>query len=167
MERNKKQEEPEIPEIIKPLRKENPFVIPHNYFRELPDEVMRRIHEEDQRVAYAPKSWLERLNLWMGPLVSTRPALALAMVVLTVGAFVWFGQDRSDEHALAAGSFEQAELVAYIQEHLDEFDESDFYSDDAAGMDHPLRDDIDESELAPFLDDIIDEVDIGELEDLL
>ncbi len=160
------QREPELPEQLKSKRTENPFVVPHNYFRELPDEIMRAVQEDQSAIANRP-GWAHYFSSWLRTWLTPRPVMAMATLVLLLGGVFWWTANAPDDDLLTMEEFEQHEIMQYIEKHLDEFDEADFYTDDAAAMDHPLQELIEVDELQPYLDDIIEDVDIEALGDIL
>ncbi len=152
-----------LPDEVENRKGENPFIVPHNYFKNLPDEILGRIHSEEEEV---PKSvswiqqWIEAISTRIFP----RPVMALAIVLL-VAIMVWWPRQK-DEQILALQHLEQEEIAAYIEANIDEFNEMDFYTDEAANAD-PMEESLQEDNLAPLVDDLLEDVDIETLENIL
>ena len=163
MDKNKN-EGAELPKFLEKLKEENPFIVPHNYFRELPDEILGQIKKEEM-AASAKLSWSARLKTYLQLLLLPRPVLAIVTVALLIGGLFWWSQNQP-ETLLATADFDQEEILSYIQQNLDEFNESDFYTDDAAAADL-LQESFDDDDLIPLLEELIDEVDVETLEDIL
>ncbi len=55
MKKLKHEEDENLPDVLRGMKASNPFKIPHNYFRELPDQIMSRISREDIQVDDSPR----------------------------------------------------------------------------------------------------------------
>ncbi len=157
-------EEFELPPILKERKDENPFVIPHNYFKGLPDEILERVKEESSHDSI---SWTAKLSSGLFTLLQPRVVLAFASIAIVVAGMFWWAQSSmTSDELLATADFDQEELATYIFDHLDEFNESDFYTDEAAALD-PMEESFDEQNVDPLLDELIDDFDMESLKDLL
>ena len=155
----------ELPPILKEMKGENPFGVPHNYFKGLPDEVLDQIRQEKQ--PHASNSWITNLSKSLIAIFQPRAILAFASIGIVIAGMFWWAQSSSSSDTLfAAEDFDQQELATYILDHLDEFNESDFYTNEAASLD-PMEETFDEQDLDPLLDELIDDFDTESLEDLL
>ena len=162
--KHKDQKDPILPEALHKLKEENPFVIPHNYFKTLPDEVMQKIRDEEATSKSLTHGWKSYLT----SLLSPRPAWALAAVLVVMGVWIWWSQDApSDTPAFVIQQdLTEEEVLAYVTDHIDEFEEMDFYSEEAAQQDL-FNEYFNEEELDPVLDELIEEVDVEMLEKML
>lgn len=151
------------------------FKVPANYFKNLPDEVWKQV----KPVAPPKESWLDRVELFLQNLWQPRYALALAAVAAVVVAAVCFFKEKTPESAsqpIAAVRLEDIsdeELNAYVSNNIGDFDRTLFTENDLAEQEaepqpqppDPAKPNLEEME--EYLDEVIDEIDVEDLEELL
>lgn len=160
------------------------FQVPKNYFQHLPDEVLRKAKQP----AFAPApqpTWVERLEQFAAGLFQPRFALAFASVLALVVAGIYFFGKNEGEALQPTASVQLAEisdeeLFAYVSENIHEFDRDLVVS--TAGPDLPdakpktkekpslpktaaPKPEVEEME--QYIDEVIDEIDVEDLEELL
>ena len=119
MDKNKFNED-HLPTFLKEMKKENPFQVPHNYFKQLPDRIMEEIIKEDQSKSSGQQAWWQQVEEIFAKLWAPKPILALASLLMLLGVwFFWPSQSQTDLFA----EFSQDEIQQYVLENLDEFDE--------------------------------------------
>ena len=152
----------ELPDFLQEMRRDNPFKTPHNYFNALPEQIMQRIQEESTRTSQ--KWWQVLYTKWQSRL-SPKPAWALAIVVIVAG-LVFYNIPNTDSTQMLAGDFTSVEIAQYVQNHIDDFEVSDFYAQDMDDMEI-LGETIETDEIDPLLDDLMDDIDLETLQRIL
>lgn len=158
------------------------FKVPKNYFKHLPDEVMRKAKQPEFATAPLP-TWVERLEQFVVGLFQPRYALAFAAVLALVVAGVhFFGKNEGEAMqpiaSVQLSDISDDELFAYVSENIHDFDHDLVAA--ATGSELPEvkpkakpslpktsapKPELEEME--EYLDEVIDEVDVEDLEDLL
>jgi hypothetical protein len=157
--------------------KDEGFSVPKDYFKTLPDEVLKRIGS-DTAHARQQKSWTDGIALFFQALWQPRYVVVLAAaVVLLVAGFWIFNRDAGtgtappDLAAVDLGDISYDALYAYIATNIEDI--SNDLIIDARNFDeaeYPLQ------QLAPkpgmeemeeYLDGVLDEIDLKDLEDIL
>lgn len=153
----------EIPAFLQDLKKENPFITPHNYFKDLPDLIMHRIYQEaEQKVQ---PSVYEVLRNFLRPFLTPKPAWALALVVVVAGIF-FFDLEKPNASLTLEDGISTEEISEYVQLHLDEFEEYDFYTTEVAEIDI-LGESLGQEEIDPMFDGLIDDIDLETIQRIL
>lgn len=156
------------------------FQVPKDYFRHLPNEVMRKVKEP----ALEPMpqlSWQERIGQFLQGLL--QPGLALAsFLVLVVAGILFFQQKNAVEIAPAMAEVKLSEipdeeLFAYVSDNINEFDHEQVVEFSSAELPEvkpkkaktPKLPKIatpkpDTKEIEEYLDDAIEEIDVEDLE---
>lgn len=149
-----------LPNLLEAYQERNPFVVPHNYFKELPDKVLDRIKEEK------PSSLLFRLNIvlqqWAQRAI-LRPALAVASVVVIISVFLLW-PNSADQ--IAMPQLTQDEVMDYVISNIDEFEEEIFYIEEASDLDL-LGESLEGDDLEELLDDLLDDIDEETIQNIL
>jgi len=158
------------------------FKVPKHYFRHLPDEVWNQVKPVQPTVQARP-NWLEKMELFLHGLVQPRFTLALASVTLLVVAAVIFLRDKNPvttQQSSAEARLEDIsdeELFAYVSNNIGDFDHrlvieaSESEISDAVKPQMPrfkaviAKPDVEEME--QYIEEVIDEVDLEDLEELL
>jgi hypothetical protein len=163
MKNQDKRPEEGIPEFLQGLKKQNPFITPHNYFKDLPDLIMQRIQKEaEQKIT---PSVFEVLWGFLRPFLTPKPAWALALVVIVAG--ISFLDLEKPENALSLeDDVSMEEISNYVQLHLDEFEEDDFYTTEVAEIDI-LGESLDLEQMDPMFDGLIDDIDLETIQRIL
>lgn len=151
-----------LPDFLKEMRNDNPFVTPHNYFKELPDQIMSRIQSENSR-RQVPKG--QQLLSFFGRIFIPKPAWALATVIVVAGLF-YINLPRPAVTMSFEEEFSPNDIAQYVQNHIEEFDESDFYHLDFEASD-VLIETLDPEEIDPIFDNLIDDIDLETLQRIL
>ena len=156
-------------------RKEG-FKAPVGYFKELPDEVWQRL----KPVAPAQPSWQERLDAFLVSLWQPRFALAFASGALLVVAAWWLLQ-RNDAApatpqiaAVQLSDITEEDLLTYVTQHIADFDNQlileshGFDQQETAPKPIPkLLPKPTAEEAEEYLDEMIEDIDVEDLEALL
>ncbi len=162
MKKLKNEEDETLPDVLRRMKGSNPFKIPHNYFQELPDQIMSRIHQENTPVDDTARwiALIERWKTWLNP----RPVWALVTIVLVAGIFLF----RNPQPVLMpfGDAITSLEIAEYVRHHIDDFEESDFYINNPESLDI-LGEDFQSGDVDPILKDLMDQVDIETLQRIL
>jgi len=154
----------------------NPPEVPDAYFESLPDDVLIRVKAEEGLVGRAPakqNNAKRKPRSWSG-WFSWRPALALAGVLLVLaGAAYWFYPSATPTSSAGLATLEQLEdeeINQYITQNISEFDmallmEAELLNQDA--LDGILIEGLPEDVLDEYLDEILDDIDLEDLEEVL
>ena len=160
------------------------FQVPKNYFKHLPDEVLRKAKEPVSAPVTQP-NWMERVAQSVASLFQPRYALAFASVLaLVVAGWFFFGGNNGDEPlpiaAVQLSDISDEELFAYVSDNIGEFDRDLVL--EATGPDLPTikpnsnpkpslpktaapKPEVEEME--EYIDEVIDEIEVEDLEELL
>ena len=160
-------------------KKGDGFSVPKNYFKTLPDEVLKQIGEDAIRAKPPAKqkgSWLDEMISAIQFLLQPKYAMAVASVLLLIVACIFIFQRQNAPNPLAINvqkvpleeiSFE--EMDAYIAQNIDDFEEDllvpDGFSEGETEAFSNLH--LKDKEIENYLDDVIEEMDLSELEDIL
>lgn len=151
-----------------------PFRVPEGYFKALPDDVLRRARAEEglarEKRSARPENrspgWLQWLLIpqWAA-------GIAIALLLVAAGAYLFWPQPAGPypEDALAGISDEEAKT--YISEHIGEFElELMLEASVVSAGDVPeveILPDIQQEDLDLYLEDLIEDISLDELEELL
>ena len=145
------------------------FSVPENYFQQLPDQILEQLKPSTQERVTARPIWLENFQQFMLSLFQPRFALALASVLILVVAIIFINPGSNEEVAMSIDLTEE-EISAYIADNIEEFNidmlieggEIDLgVISPTNTLSNPEEEDLDE-----YLDEIIDDLDLEELEDM-
>ena len=162
--------------LLSKMKEDNgqPFRAPEGYFQGLPDEVLRRARAEEGLVRESrPVAHNRRVGAWLQWLLFPRRAvgLAMALLLIVVGAYLVWPRSAGYNlgEALAGISVEEAE--AYVSENIGDF-ELEVLLDVAvvSAEDVPqieLLPDVGEEDIDRYLDEVLDDISLDELEELL
>jgi hypothetical protein len=171
--------------FLKKIKEQPPiggFQVPKNYFKHLPDEVLRRA-KQSEPVPMPQPNWLERVEQLVAGLFQPRYALAFASVMALVVAGIYFmGKNGLDTAqpiaAVQLADISDDELFAYVSDNIGDFDHDLVL--ETAGPELPEvktqakpslhktkapRPEVEEME--EYIDEVIDEIDVEDLEELL
>lgn len=162
MKKLKHEEDETFPGVLKERKGSNPFKVPHNYFEELPDQIMSHINRENTVVGDSPR-WIdliERWKTWLNP----RPVWILVAILLAAGIFLF----RNPQPVImpVGNAITSVEIAEYVRHHIDDFEESDFYINDPESLDI-LGETFQSGDVDPILKDLMDQVDIETLQRIL
>ncbi|MEL7124017.1 MAG: hypothetical protein AAFO07_31555, partial [Bacteroidota bacterium] len=149
-------------------KQSSPFKVPDGYFNQLPDQIMNQIKAERKEAPVQP-NWLEQLIQQLQVVLQPRPALALASMLLIV-LVAWLVIDRPNatESSVDFASLSQDEIESYIYSNIDQFNE--VIIEEVANNDEELQlipsPQIQEDELNDYIQDELEDLDIGEIEEL-
>ncbi len=149
-----------LPDFLETYKHENPFVVPHNYFSELPDKVLDRIKEEKHASLFQRLKDIYRRWALSGIL---RPALAVASVLLIISVFLLW-PNSTDQ--IAMSQLTQDEVRDYVINNIDEFEEEFFYIEEANDLDL-LSESLEGDGLEELLDDLLDDIDEETIQNIL
>ncbi len=151
-----------------------PFRAPEGYFRGLPDEVLRRARAEEgliRKNSPAPEG--TGLMAWLWWLLIPRHAigLATALLLIAAGAYLFWQQPARTDPGGALAGISEEEAEAYISENIGEFElELMLEASVVSVEDMPemkILPDIEQEELDLYLEDLIDDISLDELEEIL
>lgn len=152
------------------------FKVPVDYFENLQEEVLRKVQQPAAESTPVKPGWLEILTERLQVLLQPRYRYAYAFAaVLVLVAVVWVlrtqSVNNSNRNAMAIDNVPSDELIDYIQDHIDEFASDDIL--DAQKMNSgtltlpelvPAPGD---SEIEDYLDDIMHDIDVEDIEGIL
>jgi hypothetical protein len=168
----------ELEELAPFLRKmkerEEGFRLPAHYFKTLPDEVLKQVRLEKS----ARTTWMDNLSNLLQSFLQPKYVLAFAgvAVVIFVAMFFLFRQaaDTIKVSPVAGMTLEDISdeaLQAYIDRNIESIDKELILETHYAGEDgQPLPETTPaaaDDDIEQYLDSIIDEIDMDELEDIL
>ena len=154
-------EEERLPGFLEDLKKDNPFKTPHNYFNTLPDQIIQRLQDEQNK---GHQSWWQAL-LARWPVLNPKPVWALATMLIIISLF-WVNTQNPDSAATLVEDFSPVEIAEYVQNHLDDFEVSDFYAQDIDNIDI-LGETMEMEELEPLLEELMDDIDLETIQRIL
>lgn len=150
---------------------DNPFGVPNHYFESLQDEVLRQVSVEqvDVQVVEPGPSWLDRLVEQLQWLFQPRYAMAMATVAILIVAGIFFFRGETSSPGLALQDLSEEDITDYISSNIEDFEVDLLVEAMGDEIDPALlpKPDLEDAELEEYLDEIIDEIDLEELEDLL
>lgn len=163
------------PFLLEMKNKSEGFKVPDNYFANLSDEVWQRLQAEKQaaRPVQAtpaqPSLWMQLRQAWQF-LLQPQYALALASVAIVIIAAIFLLRPSSNETPLAQISAEEAQQ--YLSNNIDEFDtallaELASQSETEATTPAIEKETPNDSVMDQYLEEMIDDIDLEDLEDLL
>ncbi len=158
------------------------FKVPRHYFKHLPDEVWKQVKPAPSPVTSRP-SWLENLELFIQGLMQPRYALALASVVALVAVTVVFFKDKNvganmqPIAQVTLAEITDEELIAYVSDNIGDFDRGlmlEVSGPEMPEVGQPTKPSTkaemakpNVEEMEEYLDEVIDEIDVEDLEELL
>jgi len=170
---------PELNSLLAESQKTQPFKMPSNYFDKMQKDVMNQVlseveseleknsqrseeaNNEIAREAHQTReteSFWDKLSLWLAP----KPALAFAgMAALVFAAFMLFPAAEEVDYFSA---IDENLLENYLEENAEDLT-SDLLADLASAYDIKNLELLDEGDLDPYIDEIID-LDDSEIENL-
>lgn len=153
------------PFLAKMKRNGRGFEVPKDYFKKLPDEIIRQFSIDNQPITpnnEVKTSWLTGVLANLAWLLQPRPAMAFVSVLLLIfaGLFLLKTPDNSAmTTSLSEISMEDLEL--YLSKNIDEFDAETLVQSDENLFQNGLNA---TDEVDAYFEEIIEETD---LEDLL
>ncbi len=160
-------------------KKGDGFTAPKNYFKTLPDEVLKRIGKDALR-AKTPvrqkRNWLDEIIAGIQFLLQPRYAVAVASVLLLIVAFIFLFQQPNEPQPFAINTKMVAiedisfdEMNTYVAENIDDFEEDLLVQDgfSVGEMGSISNFHVEDREIENYLDGVIDEIDLSELEEIL
>ena len=129
---------------------------------------INQIKAEKKEASVQP-NWLEQLIQQLQVVLQPRPALALAsMLLIVLVAWLVIDQPTASNSSLDFASLSQDEIESYIYSNLDQFNE--VIIEEVASNDEELKlvpsPQIQEDELNEYIQDELENLDIGEIEEL-
>jgi len=137
------------------LKYEDGYNVPHNYFKSLPDRIIEKLSEGEERSSV--------LQQWWNRLWTPRYALAFATVALLITAGVWLSRPVIQNDPVITIS--KAEALQYVMANLDEFAAEDLIVADAS-WEADAWIDISDDNVDEVIDEILFESDEIYMEDL-
>ncbi len=179
-----KDELDELPFLKKMKEQPSGLQVPKHYFKHLPDEVLRRAKEPV--IAPAPQpNWLERVEQLVASLFQPRYSLAFASVLALVVAGIWYlnkGVAEAGQQVaiVRLQDISDEELFAYVSENIGDFDhdlvletagpelpEVNLQSKTKPSLPKTSAPKPEVEEMEEYIDEVIDEIDVEDLEELL
>lgn len=155
----------------------HPFRTPEGYFQGLPDDVLRRIRAEEGLVRRSgPAQLKERdggIGAWLQWLLMPRQAagLALALLLAVGGAYLFRTQGGAPDAPDALAGISEEEAKEYVSENIGEFglelmlEASVVSAEDISEIE--MLPEIGQEDLDIYLEDLIEDLSLEELEELL
>ncbi|MCB0632460.1 MAG: hypothetical protein R2824_35510 [Saprospiraceae bacterium] len=148
--------------------RESPIEVPPAYFNRLSDEVWQKLQTPSPQPVVSV--W-ERWQQWLISFFAERwkPAYAYAlagMAILVISLSILF---KKDDQQLASGkiTISEADIEAYINVHLDEFDlrllAEESQADPLDSDLFPEEDSLEETEMDLYFDEMLDDMELEEL----
>ena len=160
-----KEELQEIAPFLSEIEKKEVFKVPHNYFEQLPDEIMAQLKTKQntqRKIAGLP--WWNQFVEIILPFFQARIVMAMASIALIVASFFYLNQNDVENN------ISSMQYLAYIEENMDDFEEEMIFElsqNMEIGMDILLDIKIENQDLDTYLDDVIEDLDDSTLEELL
>lgn len=161
-----KEELKEISPFLASLKKESSFNIPKDYFKELPDEILKQVQEDTSKYSVKFPSLFEQFIQQLQWLISPPRLAGLATVVLLVGGFIFMRNQDTYSHTSEIAVSED-EINSYIAANIEDFEEDlllEFTEDNDLSN---LFQNIEEEDLDKYLENELDNIDLEILEDYL
>jgi len=150
--------------FLSEIKKENAFKVPKDYFKTLPDDVLKQVQVTSNTTEQSTtqSSWLDWLIENIAVLFQPKYAVGFATALILIVASVYFFQNPTDD---LDGS---AQLSEYVEENIDEFDvemlwEASVFEGDENYIDETEND----AGFEEDLEELINDLDDNELEMLL
>lgn len=148
-----------LPDFLETYRQKNPFVVPHNYFNELPDKVLERVKEDNHKSGlYRHLSVIQNWRLRE----ILRPALAVASIIVVIGVFLLW-PNATDQ---TMSQLTHDEVTDYVINNIDEFEEEFFYIEEADDLDL-LGESLEGDGLEELFHDLLDDIDEETIQNIL
>ncbi|GAB4252265.1 MAG: hypothetical protein Kow0027_16850 [Saprospiraceae bacterium] len=164
------------PWLLSMKEQEDGFKVPVDYFDRLQDEVLQKVQQPTVASEPAAPNWLDELLERIQALFQPRYRLAYAFAaVLVLVAAIWVMNTQTDAYtnmeAMALEEVPSDELLDYINNHLEDFASEDLIqtrSLNDEGMSLPqLLPSPDDSEIEEYLDEIMHDIDVEDIESFL
>ncbi len=147
------------------IDRKEPFQVPPTYFRELPEEIMEKARRQP-----TTSGWVTSVINWITTVLTPqRIAWQLATIAVLIAVGLWLFQSPQQSAALPTiADLSVEEMQLYVTDNIDEFDvdilleESNFTFTDVPllNLDSTVIED-------KYLDEFLDDLDLGDLEKLL
>lgn len=146
------------------------FKVPKDYFRSLPEEVLKKVREEQPTVAEPQRNWLDDLAMFFQSLLQPRYAVAIASVAVLViaGVLLFDGTDQVGVDVPQIASVEEIPdeaLENYLTENIDDFS-TDLLEEHFAEGNMGHLPGLELEDMEQYLDDALDDMDLDDLEEL-
>jgi hypothetical protein len=174
----------DLPFLKKMKEQPSGLQVPKHYFKHLPDEVLRKAKEPVPQPVRQPNwlAWVEQIVAsWLQP----RYALAFAAVLALVVAGIWFLNEGVSEAnqpmaAVRLQDISDEELFAYVSDNIGDFDhdlvletagqelpEVNLQSKTKPSLPKTAAPKPEVEEMEEYIDEVIDEIEVEDLEELL
>ena len=159
------------PFLLEHKNKFEGYDVPKNYFKSLPDEIIKQLNIVPEKTVEEKENWFVQLTQSIQYFFQPRYALAYASVALLLIAGVFFiknidGENPSEITAVALLNDVSDEVLnEYISANIGEFDETILTEELADNMDSPLPG-LDFENDDELMDELIEGLDMEDLEEL-
>ena len=164
------------PSLLRLKEEPEALKVPAGYFEEMQDEVWQKIKPAPElslpsRADKPSNTLVDWLLAPLQNLLQPRWAMAIATLLLLIAAAVWMIGPGSNGDVDSFELLSYEEMENYIQQNIDGFDldlllEYTQVEDMSSGL-LPETDLFESGELDQYMDEIIDDLDISDLEELL
>ena len=158
------------PFLSKLKEKGDGFSVPANYFESLSEEIFDKTGLNSSKAVKHRKGIFEQFIESLQLILQPRYAMALASIAILLVAGIYFlrpaSGNNTQEVAIMA-ELTNEEIGDYINSNIDDFATDLMVEAETEGIDITPELEADPSEVEEYLDNIIDEIDIDELEELL
>ncbi len=142
-----------------------PFQTPEHYFHQLTHQVMEQVKLEPN--PHGPKKTPDAAGAWWRRLLNPRLATAFAAAVVLLVAAVWLWQAQSGPDEAVAAELTTEEMDRYVSVNIDEYELEWLLETASVEGELPAAATPPEEALDEYLDDILEEMELEELEELL
>lgn len=147
---------------------EEGFKVPKDYFRSLPDEVMKRVRPETPPIVGPLRNWLDEVAEFVQNLFQPRYVLAYASVAVFVALGIYFlkPDDPLETPAPQIAHLETEAIEEYLSENIDAIS-TDLLEAEFAGGGTSSLSGLEVEDMEEYLNSELDEISLDDLEDLL
>lgn len=172
MKNNKREIQDELEKLalsLSKLKKEEVFEVPENYFSQLPDQILNEIDFSKTRVVTESIStsgnWLNQLTERLAIFFQPKIVIGFAMMILLAVASLFILNNENTSGSQIA-DLTSDELENYIKANIDDFEEQELLNV-LGNMEGDSWTGIEIEDLEGYLEEIIDDIDVSDLEDFL
>ncbi len=164
----------ELSPFLSKLKEEGDgFKVPNNYFKTLPDEVLKKagIQSVKEVIPQTPQiTWIDEFIISIQSLFQPRYAMAFASVAILIVAGLLLLNDKNTDLQFSDNielDLSPEEIQAYISSNIDDFDSELFHSNDFSIEEINASTNEESLNEGDLLDEMLDEMDLDEIEELL
>jgi hypothetical protein len=142
------------------------FKVPKDYFRSLPDEVLKKVRPETPPIVEPQRNGLAGLTEFLQNLFQPRYALAYASVAVLIAVGIYFFVNQPVADAPQIAEVETEALENYLEENIDAIS-TDLLEEQFAESGTESMPSLELEAVEDYLDGSLDDIDLDDLEELL